>query len=170
MHIRAVFKAPRLNLAKYRRKLHEQLTRALVESCQVWLTAAVGLPIWSGASVATFTPLASHVAFALAPTPVGGAPNRVAIGIANGSAEFEAGTGRPGLYTFTYSTTLPHLIVNEYHNANLFLGPNGPYFHLKNPGPYHFQKKAEQAFRSFVPTIELPGWGSILDVATIVVG
>jgi len=169
MHIRATLKAPKLKLAKYRRKLHEQLSEALAESCKVWLTAAVGLPIWSGASVATFTPLASYVAFALAPTPVGGALDRVSIGIANGSAEFEPGTGRAGLYTFTYSTTLPHLIINEYHDANTFIGPNGPYFHLKNPGPYHFQKKAAAAFRSFVPTIELPGWGSILDVATIVV-
>lgn len=169
MHIKAVFKAPQLKLAKYRRKLHEQLSEALAESCKVWLTAAIGLPIWSGASVATFTPLASYVAFALAPIPVGGAPNRVSIGIANGSAAFEAGT-KPGLYTFTYSTTLPHLIINEYHNANTFIGPNGPYFRLKNPGPYHFQKRAAEAFRSFVPTIKLPGWGSILDVATIVVG
>ena len=77
------------------------------------------------------------------------------------------------LYRFTYSTTLPHLIVNEYYNANLFRNPatGEPYFHLTNPGPYHFQEAGQRAFRQYASSqVSLPGWESFLDTVTLRVG
>lgn len=164
------FKALKINLPRFRRALHEQLSEKLAESCRIWLTTvvkestAVGLPIWSAASIATFSPLASQVAYALALSPVSDAPNRVSLGLANGIGLFEPGTQKPGLYTFTYQTTLSHLIINESYDATQWG------LHLKNPGPYYFQLRGEHAFRSFASTLVLPGWDSILDVTTIVVG
>ena len=178
MHLKATFNIPKLNLAKAKQALHEKLSEALAQGCKTWLTTVikesteVGLPIWSGASIATLSPLASEVGFALMTGPLApGAPDRVAMGMANGTAEFEAGTRQPGLYTFTYYTTLDHLVVNEYFDANTFVNPKTghPYFNLHHPGPYHFQEKAERAFREFASYVVLPGWGLLLDIATVVV-
>jgi hypothetical protein len=177
MRLKATFRVPKVNQMRFQEALHACLSKAISESCRRWLTTvvkestAVGLPIWSAASIATFSPLASQINFALAMAPVSGAPDRVSVGIASGTGVFKWGEPA-GLYTFTYSTSLKHLIINEYHNANTFINPKTgkSYFHLKHPGPYHFQQKAEQAFRDFASTVVLPGWGSILDVATIVVG
>ncbi len=169
MHINAVLKVPRIDFARYKRDLHERLSAALADGCKVWLTAVVkestsaGLPVWSGASIATFSPLASHIAYVLTMAPEGDAPNRIALGEGHGTGLFEPGTKKQGLYTFTYQTTLPHLIINEYNDATQWG------FHLKNPGPYNFQVKAEEAFKQFAGSITLPGWGSILGVSTIVV-
>ena len=43
-----------------------------------------------------------------------------------------------GVYTFTYSTTLPWLVWNEYHDANVDPDPTKypPPAKLKKPGPY----------------------------------
>ncbi len=169
MHLSVNLKALKVNLAKYKSALHERLSEALAESCRVWLTTvvkestSVGLPIWSGASIATFSPLASHIAYALALSPVADAPNRIALGVGHGTGLFEPGTKKRGLYTFTYQTTLPHLLINEYNDATQWG------FNLKHPGPYGFQIKAEEAFKKFARDVTLPGWGSILDITTIVV-
>lgn len=174
----ATFRYPRVNRARYQQTLHEMLSEVLVQAAFKWLatviteSTAVGLPVWSAASIATFSPLASYVGMGLALAPAGDAPDRVQLGLANGEATFHAGDETPGLYTFSYSTTLPHLIINEYYNANTFINPNtgAPYFHLHHPGPYRFQEKAERAFRDFAAQVELPGWGALLDVVTIHVG
>ena len=72
------------------------------------------------------------------------------------------------VYSFTYATTLPHLIVNEYQNANDFPEKNGHKFRLTHPGPYHFQEKGKLAFQRFAMTeVSLPGWGSILDTTSL---
>jgi len=173
MHISATFHAPRVNFARFRQSLHEQLSEALAQAATVWLqaTATEIVPVWSAASRATFSPLASHVGYVLALSPVADAPNRIDLGIANGTGTFETDASQ-GLYRFTYSTTLPHLIINEYYNANTFINPNTgmPYFRLRNPGPYHFQEAGQRAFREFASGVELPGWGSILDTVTLRVG
>ena len=178
MKLSATFSALKVDCAKFKRALHEQLSSALAESCRVWLTTVVrestdvGLPIWSAASISTLSPLASRVGFDLVNMPLDGVASRIEYGMANGDAKFEPGTEKPGLYTFTYRTSLPHLIINEKFDANAFVNPKTeqPYFHLKHPGPYHFQEKGEKAFRAFASTLVLPGLGSILEVATIHVG
>jgi hypothetical protein len=170
MHLTASFKTPKVDFAKFRQALHDQLAETLAQAGMKYLMAtAETLPTWSGASRATFTPLASHVGFVLSIAPV--AISRIDLGAELGNATFDAGETDPSLYTFSYETTLPHLIVNEYHNTNTFINPaNGkPYFHLKNPGPYHFQSKGEKAFRDFASEVVLPGWGSILDWVQITV-
>jgi hypothetical protein len=163
MHLTANFKAPTVNFAKFKASLHERLAEALAQAGMKYLMAtAETLPVWSGASRATFTPLASYVGLVLSITPV--AKSRIALGEGLGTATFDAGDTNPGLYTFSYETTLPHLIINEYHDATQWG------FHLKNPGPYHFQGRGEQAFREFASELVLPGWGSILDWVQIKVG
>jgi hypothetical protein len=180
MHLTANFQVPKVDFEKYRQVLHERLSQAITDGAREWLTSvlrestAVGMPVWSAASMSTFAPLASQVNYAIALSPVSGVSSRVDVGIGASSSNngvFEWGE-TPGHYSFTYSTGLEHLIVNEYNNANAYINPNtgSPYFHLTNPGPYHFQEKGEKAFRQSVSEIALPGWDAILSVTSLVVG
>lgn len=173
MHLEALFEIPRVDWNRFRAALHERLVTALSEATRKYLeaTAVAAVPVWSGASRATFSPLASHVSFALATMPVAGAPNRIDLGLANGTGLWTAGE-RQGVYAFTYSTTLPHLIINEYYNANTFTNPETgkPYFHLHRPGPYHFQEAGARAFDEVAATVRLPGWDAILDSTFIHAG
>src|SRR4051812_11709786 len=53
------FKAPRINVSAYRQKLQEVLGDAIAHAAFEWLGATVQeVPVWSGASRATFMPLA----------------------------------------------------------------------------------------------------------------
>ena len=165
MRLSAVFQVPRLKMAMYRAALQERLTEALKNGAVAWLraTAEGKVPVWSGASRATFSALANQVDFALSIALASGAPNRIDLGVAHGVGLFETET--PGLVSFTYSTTLPHLIINEYHDANTFINPKTgqPYFHLKTPGPYHFQEAGQAAFREATAQIDLPScWDAVL--------
>ena len=64
----------------------------------------------------------------------------------------------PGHYTFTYQTSLPHLIWNEYHDANTDPDPTKypPPAKLWKPGPYEFQVKWPMAFVNFAKSVDLP--------------
>jgi len=146
MKLTAQFQAPRISSA-YREALHQSLTHALVEASKAYLHATVDtlIPVYGGASRATFFQLASHAEFALAISPV--APSTVSLGEEHGSCTWEAG---PNGYSFTYTTTLPHLIINEGYDANQWG------FHLRNPGPYHFQEAGAKAFQQSISTLEFP--------------
>ncbi len=177
MRLTAKFQVPRVNFNRFRQALHENLSQSLAEAAKQWLSAVVpastmeGIPVWSGASRATFLRLASYVEYVFAFAPVADAPDRIEFGLANGTGTFEMDAVQ-GIYRFSYSTTLSHLIINEYYNANTFINPktDKPYFHLKRPGPYHFQEAGERAFRQFASGIELPGWRYIVDTTQLSVG
>jgi hypothetical protein len=174
MHLSAKFQVPRVNINRYRQVLHENLSETLAQVGMIWLhaTATEIVPVWSGASRATFSPLASYVGYVLSLSPVGNAPNRVQLGINNGEATFEANPDT-GIYSFSYSTMLPHLIINEYYNANTFINPltGQQYFHLINPGPYHFQEAGRRAFERFAANdIQLPSWQNIVDTVQLSAG
>lgn len=166
MKVTATFRAPRIDLAKYKRALHDQLSLAITHAAFEWLGATTAvIPVWSGASLATFLPLATQIGFAIAIAPVPTAPNRFSLGLSQGegSVNMDAQQGR---YTFTYSTTLSHLIWNEFNNANVFPDP-GLFGTLRDPGPYHFQQKGLNAFRRFAQTVRLPGIRDSITVKTI---
>ena len=149
---------PKLNLSAYFDALHRHLTDAIQNAAREWLHATVvEVPVWSGASVATFLKLAAAVAFPLGVSPVTGAPNRVAFGQRSGTGELNLDKGA-GKYTFTYGTSLAHLIYNEFNNANT--SPDATLFgRLLEPGPYHFQAKGKDAFDRAASQVTLPRVG-----------
>jgi hypothetical protein len=146
MRLTATFKIPTL-AASVRKRLHEECTHILTEATKAYLNAVTAVvPVWGGASRATFSPLASHVEYALAIFPV--APhNTISLGIAESTATWVAG---PITYSFTYNTTLIQLNVNEYYNAT------GWGFHLITPGPYHFQERGRNAFLEALHEFTMP--------------
>ena len=155
--------APRIDLAKYRKALDKHLRETIAQALMEWLEATVlaEVPVWSGASRATFLQLARNIEYNIPIFPV--APSRVGRGLSesNGSLETDEVKGR---YVFKYQTTLPWLIINEYFDATQ-LG-----FHLKKPGPYDFQSKGRAAFQQFAETVSLPSPFDCLKSTKIKVG
>jgi hypothetical protein len=155
MKLTGTLSGPNLDLAGYLSKLDQVLTAAIQNAAREWLHATVvEVPVWSGASVATFLKLAAAVAFPLGVSPVTGAPNRIPLGegASTGSLELDKGKGR---YTFTYGTKLAHLIYNEFNNANTSPDPT-LFGHLLEPGPYNFHAKGKDAFDRAAGGVRLP--------------
>ena len=156
----ANFVAPRIDLAKYRNILDKTLREAIAQAIVEWLEATVlgEVPVWSGASRATFLALARNIQYNIPIFPV--APSRVGRGVSESSASLET-DAMSGRYVFTYHTTLPWLIINEYFDARQWG------FHLKKPGPYDFQKKGQDAFRRYAMNVRLPNPFDYLTVTSI---
>ncbi len=155
MKLTATLRIPRFDMSKYRRALHEQLGEAITQAAFSWLGAATdAIPVWSGASHATFLPLASAIGFSMAVAPVNAGGSRVGLGLNNATGELiaDASTGK---FQFSYSTTLKHLIYNEFNNANISPDPS-LFAKLHNPGPYDFQKKALEAYEKSIRNVGLP--------------
>lgn len=162
MKFSATFTKPRIDLRKFRSELDDVMQDRIREAARAWLGAAtVRVPAWSGASLGTFRKLASAASFSLS---IGSTAQGSARGLGVG-AGVSVSTGKitddpaKGLWTFEYSTTLRHLIYNEYNNANITPDP-GLFAKLKNPGPYGFQFDggiaAEQVLRNvLLPPIPL---------------
>jgi len=137
MKLRATLRAPRIDLEKYRRELQAHLIEQTAMAAFKWLSAvSAKVPVWSGASRATFLHLANAISLQLSISPV--VRHRIPLGLAESEGSFNVKGGR---VSFTYQTTLRHLIYNEFHNANVEWG-----FHLIQPGPYHFQEAGRRVF------------------------
>lgn len=163
MKLTADFHAPRLDVSKYRQMLREHLVVVITEAACEWLGAVTPkIPIWSGASIATFLPLAMAASYPLTlygrGSPLSlGLQSRVSLGLENAQG-FLSIDQPEGKYTFTYSTTLAHLIWNEFNNANINPDPTKwpPPAELIHPGPYEFQRLGQQAFERYAAGVRLP--------------
>lgn len=152
--IKASYSAPRVDFIGFRKKLQETLGDAIARAALEWLGATTNaVPVWSGASMATFQPLASQIGLTLSISPVAHT-DRIGLGLNNASGEIEADAAK-GVFTFTYATTLRHLIHNEFNNANVSPDP-GLFSALRNPGPYRFQEKGREAFDNVAKAVRLP--------------
>jgi len=153
MRFTASLAAPTLDVAGYRKALKAHMQEALAQAIVTWLAAVLEeIPVWSGASRATFIPLASRIQFNIPITPR--VIDRRGVGIASAGGELEIDEEK-GRYAFEYRTWLPWLVWNEYHNANVDPDP-GLFDKLLKPGPYNFQVKGYEAFKRFSQTVDLP--------------
>ena len=164
MKFTASLAAPSLDLAVYRKALDAHMKAAIAQGLMEWLEAVLAeIPVWSGASRATFVKLAQQIRYSLpvAPAAVEAAHglytsriDRTGMGMAESDGKLTANQ-ETGEYTFTYSTTLPWLVWNEYHNANIDPDPS-LFYRLLKPGPYNFQAVGARAFQRFAETVDLP--------------
>ena len=150
MKFTGVFVKPKMDLDQYRTMLDKYLRETVAQAIMEWLEATViaEVPVWSGASRATFLQLARNIEYNIPIAPV--APSREDQGLAQSFGDLDAGKTKAGRHVFTYQTTLPWLCINEYYDATQWG------FHLKKPGPYNFQKKGVTAFHRFAETVHLP--------------
>lgn len=153
MRIKATFRIPRVDFGKYLAALKERLGDAIAHAAFEWLGATTSvIPVWSGASLATFLPLASQVGLSILVSPV--ASSRIDLGLSNATGEVKADADK-GRFEFSYSTSLAHLIYNEANNANISPDPT-LFSKLKQPGPYHFQEKGKAAVKRVFDDVRLP--------------
>jgi len=164
MKFTAQFSMPRIDVAAYRNALDGHMKHAIAQGLAEWLEAVLAeIPVWSGASRATFVKLAQQIGYNLpvAPVAVEAAHglfteriDRTWMGMTQSDGKLTADK-ETGEYTFTYSTTLPWLIWNEYHNANVEPDPT-LFYRLLEPGPYNFQVTGARAFLRFAESVDLP--------------
>ena len=163
MKFTAQLSMPRIDVAAYRAALDRHMSDVIAQAVLVWLEAVMAeIPVWSGASRATFVKLASAIGHSLpvAPAAVSAAHglftsriDRTGMGQATSDGGVTADK-QTGEYSFTYSTTLPWLVWNEYHNANVEPDPTLFYRVLKE-GPYNFQAVGARAFLRFADKVDL---------------
>lgn len=168
IRVKANLKTFEIRRAAYLSEVNRRFADLIQQAAHRWLRTVLmspngngPIPIWSGASAATFTELAAAVAFPLGIVPSGSAPNRIAFGTKHGQGQVNTNPGKT--FSFKYETTLPHLIFNEFNNAN----QHG--FRLLHPGPYRFQQLGQAEFEAFAKRAQMPNPFSFLNVKQIVV-
>ena len=149
---------PGIDVRAWKTRVITEMREQLKETARAWLEAAMApIPTWSGASLGTFSELASEVEFSysISPTSLG---RTIGLGPAEGAARSSGvfgGDEQRGEFFFEYTTTLEHLIFNEFNNANTTFDPN--IFHgLRSPGPYRFQEKGNAAANVALQNTHLP--------------
>ena len=153
----ARFKQVEINLSSWEKGLSDALTKGIKKAAIVWLNATVLLvvPIWSGASRATFLKLARAVSFPLTITGIQARSSNnpwakgPSIGFQQSEGKLNTDRLKDGIATFTYETSLFHLVFNEYNNANENPEAGRLFARLKEPGPYNFQKIGQDAFEDY---------------------
>lgn len=138
-----------LDVDKCKREIERSLTETLKEAVRAYLKSILYnvVPVWSGASVATFIKLAASVDHVVNISPK--VRSRINLGSTSSTGTLNVDMNR-GVISATYSTSLPHLVFNEYSNANAYG------YRLRNPGPYGFQIKGADAFSSVASQARLP--------------
>lgn len=182
MKFRFRLQKPRIDMEAYMLRMDRILSKHLEKAGQTWLNATVllAVPVWSGASRATFLKLARAVNH---PLTITGIKKSSKNGIRNGTdgprLGFNKSKGsvslgdRPGLYTFTYETSLFRLVFNEFNNANENKTAGRVFNRLIEPGPYNFQEIGKAAFKDYAQNaVELPSpWRkTILKIRRLRVG
>ena len=159
MKINAKFKSLRFDSAKYREALRKTLEEAITQAAFAWLQAVVSaVPSWSGASRGTLIKLASSFGAQVDISISSTAPyERTDLGIANSEGRLNLDQADAGCVSFQYSTSLAHLIWNEYNNANITRDrTKWRHVELINPGPYRFQEKGQAAVKEAFQSVRLP--------------
>ena len=152
--IQATLRAPVIRLGEYKNAFGNAAEGNITQAAFVWVSTAVALiPVWSGASRATFAKLARAISFSFDNRPVSTAPDRRSRGESEseGDVIFDRASGN---FLFRYATDLKWLVFNEENDANQGGDPD-VFFRLLNPGPYNFVDTANDAARpvlqDFVP-------------------
>jgi len=145
-----------------RKAIHAELSNEIARLAFVWLEAVLSeIPVWSGASRATFMRLAREAGYSLAIDPV--VKSRISFGQRHGTGKMSA-DAKKGIYSFEYTTDLKWLVHNEYNSPE----SDPAVFHkLKKPGPYNFQIKGRAAFRKEAATIRIPLSSKFLKKTTL---
>lgn len=156
MKMTCSFSLMKLNTGSYKKTLNTEMLQKLKEAVGVWIQAAVTIiPVWSGASHGTFLKLASKIGRTFSISGGGGLPGMLGPNYGDSQSQGRL-TVWDGAYIAEYSTTLWHLIYNEYNNANANPKEGRVFSRLIQPGPYMFQEKANAAFSAYIENISLP--------------
>jgi len=152
------------DLNGYKKKLADEMRKALKEGVIVWLNATVRtvVPTWSGASRATYESIAKKAGTTIKYGPLRARKDRRALGRRESRSKFQASASK-SVYFFEWETSLRYFILNEYTRqtykpgakdtgSGKILSPRG----LNRPGPYHLTEKGMAALQRFATEVKLP--------------
>lgn len=112
MPLKVKVRYPKIDRGKTSDLVHETLTKAAIDAAKTFVfTATTIVPVWSGASKASFLKLASQVAVGLAISPRADAPNRIPLGIETSTGYLILSRGRS--YSFVWSSDLDYIHIVE---------------------------------------------------------
>lgn len=116
MPLLAKVRYPRIDRNKTNDDIHKAMTRAVFDAARAFVLAATRqVPVWSGASKASFLKLAHQVEATLTINPKSDAPNRIPLGIETSTGEIIATKGRH--YAFTWASDLDYIHIVDRHNS-----------------------------------------------------
>lgn len=147
-----------LDLGAYKQAAFNAMININERAGKEWIESAVfstPIPIWSGASRATFENLAKELGTHI-PTgpPAANAPDRTSLGKSSSTSRVIENKGT--MYVgFIYSTSLAYLNYNEYNKAVAGPYPR-PYSNRVRFTPYFFQARASAAWREIAQQAKLP--------------
>ena len=104
-------KIPRIDLKATEKAIHESMTRFVIDDALApWVTHSTNpVPVWSGASRASFLKLASAAKTTIQINPI--APSRIPLGIETSVGEVIALPGKE--YGWLWSSDLAHIGIVE---------------------------------------------------------
>lgn len=142
-----------LNIGQYEKAVEDRMLEAVKQGARIWLQTALSIiPTWSGASRATFEPLAQAVGYTVSYGPIRAFYDGRPLGSSSGFGGIEK--DRRGSYSFFYSSNLFRLNFNESNQASVGVG--GVKWGLLNATPYNFVEAANEAFTNYAKTVSLP--------------
>lgn len=166
-------KAPSIAKNLWQQELNSFLQREIKAAATVWLNATVlsVIPVWSGAAQGTFLKLAQSVGFPLTITgiraPAGSHPRALGVQVGFQQSTGEVTDVRNGKVSFSYGTSLFHLVFNESRNANQSPEEGRLFARLIKPGPYNFREIGQEAFRQYTSSLSLPPPWPFLQTKTL---
>ncbi len=149
----------KLYVRRYEKEMEEVVLDGLMHGGVKWLYACLAeIPVWQGASHGTFIKIAEKLGATVTISAIAGIPGaRMAKTAADGKAQ---STGKlireKGKFILEYSTTLWHLVYNEYKNGNVNKKEARVFYRLIRPGPYNFQAIGAAEFAKVAKTVRLP--------------
>lgn len=154
----------KLHTKRYEKAMDEVLLDGLMHGGVKWLHACLAsIPVWMGASHGTFIKIAEKLGAMVTVSAISNVPGYKTA--ADGKA---ASTGKlikeNGKYVLEYSTTLWHLVYNEYKDGNASKKEARVFSQLTRPGPYNFQEAGASAFEQVAKTVKLPAPWQVLQI------
>lgn len=146
----------KLGIKQYEKAMEERLLDGLMHGGVKWLHACLSqIPVWAGASHGTFIKIAEKLGATITVSAISGIPGykTAADGKAESTGKLIKGKGK---FILEYSTTLWHLIYNEYKDGNIDKKEARVFSRLTRPGPYGFQAAGAEAFEQVAKTVKLP--------------
>ena len=142
-----------MGLPKYKKAFDAYMTEKIRDAARSWLrTVLIIIPTWSKASRATFEDLADRVGSDVTYGPLRAPEDREGLGRSHGDGGLRVLPLKT--YAFWYSTSLKHLMFNEFNRATI--GRGGVIWGLINPTPYKFLDAGRADFRSYARGMKLP--------------
>jgi len=153
--LKGQFQLARIDLKRYKKEWNRELKESNSNAALEWLLAAMSkVPVWSGASISTFKPLANEVGVPVFSGAKPGIRSRENLGVSRSDGSLTESSSELK-YGFSYETSLRHLVHNNFFNANSIPDPT-LFSKLLNPGPYRFDIIARKAAMNQYKQIKMP--------------